>query len=87
MKITVDKNGYFTGDYAEVGDIENGVEYSGALPTENATAYKLSDGALVLDAARLAEMETEIQAVTPSEEERIAALEAAVLELITGGAA
>ena len=80
MKIQIDNNGYFTGNYAIIGNIENGVEYSGEIPTENPTAYKLEKGVLVFDENAMV-----IPTEQPTTEDRLEALEAAMLEMIIGG--
>lgn len=80
MKIQIGSNGYFTGNYAIIGNIENGVEYSGEIPTENATAYKLVNGVLVFD-----ENAVIVPTEQPTTEDRLEALEAAMLEMIIGG--
>lgn len=41
MKVKLDKNGYFTGSYAEIGDLEGSIE-TAALPAENDTIKRLS---------------------------------------------
>ncbi len=86
MKITIDTDGYWTGDYAEIGGIEGGVDIE-SIPDEpdirRRQAYRLTDGALALDTVRLAEIDAEIAAEvpTPTDAERIAALEADNAEL------
>ena len=80
MKIQIGSNGYFTGNYAILGGVENGVEYLGELPTENATAYKLVNGVLVFD-----ENAVIVPTEQPTTEDRLEALEAAMLDMIIGG--
>lgn len=80
MKIQIDNNGYFTGNYAVIGNIDNAVEYSGEIPTENATAYKLEKGVLVFDENAIV-----IPTEQPTTEDRLEALEAAMLDIILGG--
>ena len=80
MKIQIDPNGYFTGNYALVGDIENGIEYNGEIPKENAKAHKLIDDVLVFDENAMV-----IPTEQPTTEDRLEALEAAMLDMILGG--
>ena len=55
LQITIDKEGYWTGDYATVGGLVDGIEI-GALPEgyseKYAKCYKLTDGVLVFDEAK-----------------------------------
>lgn len=55
MKVVLDKNGYFTGDYAEVGDLKNSVEVS-ELPKRTGRyvyqSYKLVDDEWIFDKDR-----------------------------------
>lgn len=54
MQLKLDDNNYVLG-YAEIGGIDDGVDYTGPVPDDfqiNCNYYYLSDGALVLDAAK-----------------------------------
>ena len=93
MVYNTDTNGYVA-NYATIGDVENGVAYTGELPEGFADcpqAYKLVDGVLTLDTARydqilLERAETETPSVDPTAalEQRIAELEA-VIDALVGG--
>ena len=54
MQLKLDDNNYVLG-YAEIGGIDDGVDYTGPVPDDfqaHCNYYYLSDGALVLDAAK-----------------------------------
>lgn len=86
--IQINTNGYWTGGAAAegYGTYEGGVDIE-SIPDEpdirRRQAYRLTDGVLVLDTVRLAEIDAEIAAEIPmqTDAERIAALEADNAEL------
>lgn len=94
MKIRTNEEGYVT-DYALVGDISDSVEVPDFTDeeldtfTENYGAYKLIDGALVLDEAKLAadKAEAEARALSkqyiPSEQQSVAAIGQMMLKQLT----
>ena len=73
MKVQLDENNYFTGNYVIIGDIENGVEAEG-LPEEltykNAKAWKYENGVWSFDEQKYAIILEEIK----KEEERQATI-------------
>ena len=69
MRIQIDENNYFTGNYVIIGDIENGVEAEGfpeELTYENAKAWKYEDGIWSFDEQKYAIILEELK----KEEER-----------------
>ncbi len=94
MKIRTNEEGYVT-DYAIIGDISDSVEVPDLSDeelkafTENYGAYKLTDGALVLDEDKLAadKAEAEAQALSkqyiPSEQKSAAVVGRMMLKQLT----
>lgn len=61
VKVQLDENGYFTGCYAIIGDIENSIQVD-ALPEvepDKFTSCKLQNGQWVVDEERYAQISTE----------------------------
>ena len=83
--ITLDEEGYLTAfaNSPAVDGIQEPVELPEDLNDGNWTSYKYEDGVLVLDEERLAQNNALLP--IPTQEERLAALESAMLEMIMGG--
>ena len=95
MKISINENNYisfviFDGN-PYIDECENvGIEAPIEIPDdfyEKFLAYKLLDNALIFDAEKWAEIEAEREAAAnaPTMNERMSAVEAAVLEMVLGG--
>lgn len=91
MKVLLDENGYIA-SFAFEGDIENAVEVSHEGMTEaqlddlalNFRAYRLDSGAISVDIDKLNELkeQTQVEAEAPTTEERLEALEGALIEMM-----
>lgn len=80
MQVKLDENNYYTGSYAEIGSIDDGVDVEN-LPDEldalKQQAYKLIDGVWEYDANKYAELLAAQESTTaePSAEEKLATLQ------------
>lgn len=82
--VLLDENGFFTGAYATVGSITNGIQVGSLPPAENSLCYKLADDEWVFSQERYDELEAEKSEVETRETITMVSLANRVTELESG---